>query len=570
MAIVTAAEVRRLLQRLDGAAADDIESDTVECKPWDQNPRAIDSQMRELREAVVGFANSRGGVVVLGIADRKRTRREAVQGVGDLDANSLRRKIYDGTEPHVLADVEELIEPEGRLLLIHVPKGIPPHTTSEGVAKIRIGKETKPLTGSQLSQILFTGGQKDLSAQVLPDSSLADVDSDEIKRLRRIVETEGVNPDLARVADDAEFLSNLELIEDGKLTLAAVLLLGKATALAKWAPQHEVIFIRFKTATEYDVRKDFKGPIFAVLEAVERALEDRAKLTAVGVASFGEISVPDLTWKAAREALLNALVHRDYFLRQSIHVNLYGDRLEISSPGGFIGGVTAKNILRHPPVRRNPLLAGALQKAGLVNRAGMGVDRIFEELLRLGKRVPFYHSDESHVRLVLPTTTNAGFARFVAEETRADRRLELDDLLCLRALSIRGHLDRWSASEELQTPEDEAAELLASLRARGYLLSQGRGRGTSYHLIRRLSDLLRGQDATDHDLPLDDEAVRLRVQTVLEERKKLTNTEVRRISGYNRLEAMRLMRRLINEGHAKLVGKGRGAHYVPGTKRGRK
>lgn len=570
MAIVTVAEVRRRLQRLDGAAADDIESETFECKPWDPNPRAIDSQMRELREAVVGFANSQGGVVVLGIADRKRTRREAVQGVGDLDANNLRRKIYDGTEPHVLADVEELIEPEGRLLLIHVPKGIPPHTTSEGVAKIRIGKETKPLTGSQLSQILFTGGQKDLSAQVLPDSSLADLDPDEIKRLRRIVETEGVNPDLARVADDAEFLSNLELIEDGKLTLAAVLLLGKATALARWAPQHEVIFIRFKTATEYDVRKDFKGPIFAVLEAVERALEDRAKLTAVGVASFGEISVPDLTWKAAREALLNALVHRDYFLRQSIHVNLYGDRLEISSPGGFIGGVTAKNILRHPPVRRNPLLAGALQKAGLVNRAGMGVDRIFEELLRLGKRVPFYHSDESHVRLVLPTTTNAGFARFVAEETRADRRLELDDLICLRALSIRGHLDRWSASEELQTPEDEAAELLASLRSRGYLLSQGRGRGTSYHLIRRLSDFLRGQDATDHDLPLDDEAVRLRVQTVLEERKKLTNTEVRRISGYNRLEAMRLMRHLIDEGHAKLVGKGRGAHYVPGTKRGRK
>jgi len=567
MAIVTLSEIRRLLQRLDGFPADEIESETIECKSWNTNAQALDSQVRELRETVVSLANQQGGVVILGVADRKRTRREAVQGVGTLDPNQLRRQIYDGTEPHILTDIEELIEPEGRLLLVHVPKGMPPHTTSEGVAKIRIGKESKPLTGSDLSRIIFTGGQKDLTAQVIPDSGITDLDPEEIRRLRRIVETEGTDPTLARIADDAEFLTNVELLREGQLTLASVLLLGKATALARWAPQHEIVFCRFKSATQYDMRRDFKGPMLAVLEAIEKVLSERAKLTITSVAGFGEIAVPDLTMVAAREALLNALVHRDYFLRQSIHVHLYDDRLEVSSPGGFIGGVTPQNILRHPPMRRNPHLADALQKAGLVNRVGMGVDRMFEELLRLGKRTPFYQADESHVRLVLPTVTSPGFAQFVAEETRADRKLELDDLICLRALSVRGHLDRWSGAEELQCPEDVAAECLASLRRRHYLLAHGRGRGASYRLIRKLSDALRGLEATDDELEPDEEALRLRVQTILETRGRLTNAEVRRISGFHRVGAVRLMHELIEEGIAKLVGRGRGAHYISARKR---
>lgn len=563
-------ELRQLLSRLDGSSADAIESETIECKSWDARPETRSAQIRQLRETAVGFANQRGGVIILGVSDGRRTRREAIHGVGQLDPEELRRDIYRGTEPPILVDVQELVEPEGRLLLIHVPRGMPPHTTSEGVGKIRIGKECQPLTGSRLSQLLFTGGQKDLTAQLIPDSSLADLDTEEILRLRRIVETEGTKPDLARIASDAEFLSNLGIIREGQLTLTAVLLLGKATALAQWAPQHEVILARFTSATRYDIRRDLKGPLLAVLDAVEKILAEHMKLTLAGASGFSELSVPDLHREAIREAVLNALVHRDYFLHQSIHLHLYADRLEVSSPGGFIGGVTPENILRHPPVRRNPLLADTLQKVGLVNRVGMGVDRIYEELLKLGKRVPFYEANESHVRLALATTTNVGFAQFVAEELRAGRKLELDDLICLRGISVRGHLDRWTAAKELQLGEDRASERLASLRARGYLIPHGRGRSTEYQLIRRLSDRLRGQEATDHDLTLDDEAIRLRVEAILKERGKLSNAEVRRISGYSRIEVVRLMRKLLTDGRAKLVGRGRGAHYVNVGRRSKK
>lgn len=559
-------QIRSVLRHLDGEPADAIESETLECKPWDAHPQARDSQLRELREAVVAFANARGGVIVLGIADRKRTRKDAIQGVGALDTSELRRRIYDGTEPRILVEVEELVEPEGRLLLIRVPRGIPPHTTSEGVGKVRVGKETRPLTGSEISRLLFAGGARDMTAEKPPDATVDDLDPDQVRLLQRTIEVEGENRELARLSPE-EILRNLGLIVDDQVTLAAILLLGRSQALARWVPQHEVIFLRFKSATRYDVRHDLKGPLLAALDALRRILESHLKIAMVATEGFGEITVPDLTWWAVREAALNALVHRDYFLRQPVQIELHRDRLDVTSPGGFVGGVDGRNILRHPPVRRNPLLAGALQTVGLVNRAGLGIDRMYEELLRLGKAAPRFDSDEAHVRVTLLTSTHEDFARFVATEAKANRRLELDDLIVLRAVADRGYLDRWSAADCLQVPEEAAAECLVSLRGRGYLTAQGRGRGTSYRLPRRLSDLLRGPAETDRDLPLDDEALRLRVRAVLEERGSLTNAEVRRLSGYSRTEVVRLMRSLIEEGHAALEGGGRGARYVSTRKR---
>lgn len=555
------ASLGSILARLDGEPADAIESETLECKPW--RPDSRDACVRDVRETVVAFANQRGGTILLGVEDRKLTRAEAIRGVGNLDADELRRKIYDGTEPHVLVDIEELVEPEGRVLAIRVPRGIPPHTTSEGVGKIRVGKECKPLTGSGLARLVLAGGQRDLTAESLPGATLADLDLEEIRRLQRSLDSDGQSPELARL-DPVELLQNLGLVRGGEVSLAAVLLLGRSAALARWAPQHEVVFLRYKTDTRYDVRHDLKGPVLSVLDAVERLLTAHLQVGTLSSEGFRELSIPDITWFAAREAILNALVHRDYFLRQSVYIELRGDTLQVASPGGFMGGVTPQNILHHPPVRRNSLLANALQRAGFVNRSGVGVDRIYAELLQTGKGLPVYEADESHVRLILPTKTHAAFAGFVSAETRGGRSFSLDDLIVLRSIAERGALDRWTAAERLQLSEDTAADRLVSLRERGYLVPHGRGRGTAYRLSRSLSDLLRGPAATDFDTDLDDEAVKLRIQAVLAERGRLTNADVRRLSGYSRAEAVRLMSALRAHGLASLEGKGRGAAYTPG------
>ena len=304
-------------------------------------------------------------------------------------------------------------------------------------------------------------------------------------------------------------LETLGLTFGPDVTLPAVLLLGNRPTLARYAPQHELTFTRRQSATRYDVRRDLRGPLLEVLDNVQRLLDANLRVSTADVSGFQQVELPDISWWVAREAVLNALVHRDYFLHQSIHLTLHDGRAEITSPGGFTGGVTARNVLRHPPARRrNPLLADVLQAIGLVNRAGLGVDRIYEELLLLGKDLPRYDADESHVRLVLPTRTHAHFVRFVHEVRRGGGVFGLDDLILLAGSRDAGH---WTAAELLQLPEGEAAARLVSLRERGYLAARGRGRGTVYRLAPRHAGLVNAAVPTEDDVRVDEESVRLRL-----------------------------------------------------------
>jgi len=551
-------EIRQLLKRLDGEPADALEDEDLEFKPWDDDPRSL---IRTLRELAVCFANRRGGTIVLGVRDRLRTRGDAIEGAGRYDVGSLRRGIYDGTDPHILADIEELVEPEGQLVLVHIPPGMPPHTTSDGVARIRVGKECRPLTGRAFAQLLASGGQTDLTAQVIPGASEGDLDPSQVAELRRVIRREAQSAELATL-DDLALLSALGLIMPDGVTFTGLLLVGTGESISRYVPQHEVTFLRYRSATRYDQRTDLRGPLLAVLNAVEQLVSVHNRVNVVQEEGFGQFEFPDLSWEVAREAVLNAVTHRDYFLRQGVQVALYRDRLEVDSPGGFVGGITPENVLRHPPIHRNELLARALQSIGLVNRVGIGVDRIYSGLLRLGKDVPRYTADEAHVRLSIPLQTHEAFALFVASEERRGHELELDELLLLRELLRTSALDRWSAAQVLQLPEESAADKLMGLREAGYVIVRGRGRGTAYTLTRNLAERLRGKAAVDAEAPFETEAVRLRVLELLRQRGALTNAQVRRFSGFNRTQVYRLLKRLEAEGKIKFEGRGRGAHIV--------
>ena len=558
--MLSLADIRNLLAHLDGSPADSLESETVEFKPWITARNARKSQTRTLREATVALANARGGFVVLGVADQKKTRAEAIHGVGDLDSEGLRRDIYDGTDPHILVDIEPIEEPEGRVLVIRIPRGLGLHTTTDGVARIRVGKESKPLTGSGLAQALLNRGGLDLTAETVPGASRSDLDPEQIGRLRRVIEVEGSAPQLTRLSDE-ELLKALDLITDSGITRAAILLLGTPSALARIAPNNEIIFARHTSAdTRYDARRDLKSPLLRQLDELEELVMAHTGLTTVALAGLRDLEVPDVGRWSAREAILNAVCHRDWFVNQSVLVSVHPDRLEIQSPGGFVGGVTAENVMRHPPVRRNPLLATVLQAIGLVNRAGLGVDRMHEESLRAGKRPPRYEAAASYVRLTLPTRTDPDFAAFVANERKSGKELAIDDLLVLEAITRSGDFDRWAAAACLNVEEAAAAERLVSLRERGHLIPVGRGRGTRYRLAGRLARRRR----IDPDRRDADPAMREQILQLVEDRGSITNADVRRLTGLSRFRALGLLRKLSTDGLLRMTGSRRGARYVAG------
>jgi ATP-dependent DNA helicase RecG len=156
-------DILRLLDELNrGKVADDLESEVVDFKPWLAD---LKENQAVAVEYAVCFANSDGGVIVFGVRDRTRGRKAAISGCTGYDLDIWRRGIYDATRPHITVDIEELDVPEGRLLLVRVPKGAkPPYGTSSGVFKMRMGKNCMPLDPDAFARRQVAIGAVDWSA----------------------------------------------------------------------------------------------------------------------------------------------------------------------------------------------------------------------------------------------------------------------------------------------------------------------------------------------------------------------------------------------------------------------
>lgn len=551
-------ELLRELDRLHSETADDIESDTLEIK---RQPRGRSELKSWLVEGAVCLANHRGGCILVGVADRTKGRAKAIVGIGEVSYRGLEREVYDDTDPHILIELEVIRLPEGTLLAAHVPRGLPPHTTSGGKAWIRVESSCVPLTGSAIARMVASSGSLDLSAAPVEGITLDDLSREALEMGRDYLRRQ---PGVASLAqeDERTMLQALGLMIEDQLTQAAILLFGKPSAIARRLPQHEIVVLRHTSATRYDRRLDLHGPILLELAKIEEELARVSALRTVQPRGFAQLELPTIDWEVAREAILNAIAHRDYFLRQGIIVALHQDHIEVKSPGGFLDGITPDNVLRHQPLHRNELLARSLQRLGFVNRVGLGVDRIYEGLLRAGSRPPTYTADESSVSLSLPLGGDDEFAAWVVEQETEGPRLDLDLLIVLRRLVDLGSLDRRSATECLQLSESEAADRLAQMRREGLLVARGRGRATTYELNRPLSERLRGRALTDADHPLEAEGVRLRILALLREHGKLTNSEIRDFSGYSRQKVLALEKELEREGLIELHGHGRGAYIA--------
>ena len=202
--------------------------------------------------------------------------------------------------------------------------------------------------------------------------------------------------------NDKELLEHAELLIDGAVTWAALILLGSGKSLGRYVPQAETIFEYRKNEADIDYvdrvehRAGFliwADDLWAEINARNEVQQFQNKLTRHQIPTFEE--------ETLREAVLNAVCHRDYREAGSVWVRAMPRRIEIESPGGFPKGVTSENILdRQNP--RNRRLAEALNRCGLVERSGQGADRMFRQSIIDAKPLPdFSRSDEHRVVLRL-------------------------------------------------------------------------------------------------------------------------------------------------------------------------
>jgi ATP-dependent DNA helicase RecG len=285
--------------------------------------------------------------------------------------------------------------PDGRVVLFQVPArpiGMP--IQYEGAYWMRGGQALVPMTPDRLKTIFDEAGP-DFSAEICPRASLADLHPAAIEEFRARWRQRSGNPAIDHLPVE-QLLADAELVVDGGVTYAALVLFGTRQALGKCLPQAEVIFeYRSSDASgPAQQREEYRQGFFLFQDNLWTTINLRNDRQHFQSGLF-VLDIPTFNERAIREAVLNAVSHRDYRLAGSVFVRQYPRRLELVSPGGFPAGVTQDNILwRQAP--RNRRIAEACAKCGLVERSGQGINLMFEESIREGKSTPDFTGTDAY------------------------------------------------------------------------------------------------------------------------------------------------------------------------------
>jgi len=560
-------EIRSLLDELDKRPADQLEDQDLDFKEW--NVQSKDKAVRAVVQMAICMANGGGGTVVFGVNDKAIGRARALLGVPpEVDVNSLKKAVYDSSDPKLTPVFQELVVPEGtgRLIVMQIYPGLPPYTDTSGTGTIRVGKECKPLTGTLRRKIMVETGETDFTAGDVSGAIHNLISASAMERLRAVAASEKAPDDLLQKTD-RDFLGAVGLIRNGRLLRAGLLLAGNVEAIRRHFPGYVWTHLRMATDTDYGDRGDGNDAIPVALERIlDRIMADNPITTIrQGLFHFEIRTYPEI---ALREALLNALIHTDYRIHGPILVKQFKDRLEISNPGGLPGGITPENILRHQPVSRNPALVDALTRLRLVNRSNLGVRRMYQSLLIEGKEPPRILDEGEAVRVIFRASDLSVPVRmFVAEQAAQERILSVEHLLIIQHLLRHPEIDTTGAALITQQTEADVRETMSQMETGfGFLERGGTGRGTYWILRPDLHKRLSAPGYPERDRRIDWEAAKTRVLSVLKRRAErgepgLQNREVRRIIHFDRQQVNRLIHELEKEGQVQLEGYGRGAQY---------
>lgn len=457
----------------------------------------------EFKEATVSFseadlfkycaalANERGGRFVLGITDRRP--RSIVGSKAFLNVAEVKNKILRKLSLRV--EVSELFIDSRRILVFEIPGrplGFP--IAVDGAYWMRSGESVVAMTQDQL-QSIFREAETDYSAAVCPAAQVGDLDSEAIQIFRARWHSASGLKNVAQ-RSDAQVLADAELVSDRGITFAALVLLGTHEALGKHLGQSELVF-EYRAAESkipHQQRLEWRKGFLLYSEELWKAINSRNEIQSFRNGLFRQ-DILTFSERSVREAILNAVCHRDYRLGGSIFIRQYPRKLEIVSPGGFPLGISAENIIDQQ-FPRNRRLAEALTRCGLVERSGQGVDTMFEEAIRESKRRPDYSgSDEYQVRLELDgTVRHPEFLSFL--EQIGQERLE--------AFSVEDFLLLDLINAEQQVPPRLQLRLPALVEL-GVIERLGIGKNRRYILSRRFyrhlgrTGVYTRQRGLDHD-----------------------------------------------------------------------
>lgn len=379
---------------------------------------------KDLFDYCAAIANGKGGKLILGVSDKKDiVGTAAFKGAHAKLSNDLWQRL----KIHV--DVEELFHSGKRIIIFHIPQH-PPGTRikSDGhyTYPIRRGESLGEMDDYKTREIL-NETQSDFTATTVEGFALDDIDENAVVNLRREWSEKKKRPEVLSFTT-AKILDFLHLIDGGHLNYACLILLGKKTALDRLLPSSEIIFEwrLVSGQTHHDFRSSWREPYFNIHNDVWEKINARNSRIPYQDGLFQK-EVLAFDEKSVREALLNAITHRDYTIRgQSVFILADPTAITVESPGGFLPGITPENII-DKRAWRNQRLAEVFEKVGLIERSGQGINDIFEHCIRDGKGLPdFSKSDSFSVMIKIPAQVQDKAFILFLEKVSKEKQTLLD------------------------------------------------------------------------------------------------------------------------------------------------
>jgi ATP-dependent DNA helicase RecG len=541
------------------------ESMTVEFKS--DRSRLSDT---ELVEALACLANSDGGELWLGVEDDG-----SPTGLHPAHVNlaGLAGMVAARTSPSLAVTVRELEISGVRVARIEAPRSETEVATTAGVYLRRRLKqdgqpECVPMLPHDRSSRAGRFGLADASAQAVGGATLADFDPLERERLRQAIRHYGGDRVLLELDDEAL---------DGALgftvrtaagertpTLTGLLVIGRETALRERVSTHELAFqVLAREAVSLNEFRRF--PLLKALEWLETNFRPYNPEKEVQIGLF-RVPVPKVDMGAFREAVANALVHRDYHRLGAVHVRLDDLGLTVSNPGGLVEGVTLDNLLTTEPRPRNPALADAMKRIGIVERSGRGVDKIYRGMLRFGRPEPDYSRTDGNNVVLQLATVNADevFLKLIVEqESRQDGvMLPIDSLIALAALREQKRLGSEELARQIHRDTAHAKRTLERLVEAGLVQPHGNTRNRSYTLSAEVYRAKGGQVEYTRQVGFSRLQHEQMVLAHVRHHSRIQRREVMDLCHLNEDQAKWLLKRLKEEGKLVQHGTLRGAFYT--------
>ncbi|MCS6774213.1 MAG: ATP-binding protein [Anaerolineae bacterium] len=416
-------------------------------------------------ETLVAFANGRGGVLVIPLTDAT-----TAPMVRERALSALLR-----SQPPLIVPLPYLLPSDAapQALIVEVPDGLPNVYGLEGRYLIRDGAQNKPLDGVALHMLLLQRGENTWESLCPPDAMVEDLDLDKISAYARAMnETDWLGLLLRRGC----------VVRRGSTlhpTHAGLLLFGRAPQ--QWVRGAEILCARFQGTEMGDAfaRQTIDGTLPEQIRRAEAFLADHlpryARLT-----TWQRSDVPPYPPGVLREAVVNAVAHRDYRLTGSqIHVLIFSDRVEVRSPGRLPGHVTLDNLLRER-YSRNEAIVQVLADLGFIERLGYGIDRMVRAMREAGHPEPLFEETDGGFAVTL-------FARApIREVTPAAVPLSPQQVRIQKMLSFLEQHGRITSREYQELCPEVNAETLRrdfnEMVERGVILRIGDKRGTYYIL----------------------------------------------------------------------------------------